>query len=53
MTKICAYLADFTYNRNGKEIVEDVKSEMTRKLPVYKLKKKLMKAILNIEIQEI
>ncbi len=50
---ICKYVADFTYTENGERIVEDVKSPMTRKLPVYVLKKALMKAILNIEIREI
>lgn len=49
---ICKYIADFTYNVGSTEIVEDVKSIMTRKLPVYLLKKKLMKAIHNIEIKE-
>lgn len=50
--KICSYVADFTYNKNGKEIVEDVKSEVTRKLPVYRIKKKLMKSFYNIDILE-
>lgn len=52
--KICSYIADFTYlNERGEKIVEDVKSEMTRKLPVYRLKKKLMKAVYGIEIKEV
>ena len=51
--KICKYIADFTYQRNGRQIVEDVKGEATRILPVYRLKKKLMKAILGIEIMEV
>jgi len=51
--KICSYIADFTYNKNGKEVVEDVKSEMTRKLPAYRIKCKLMKAFYNIDIKEI
>lgn len=48
------YVADFVYlvAATGQEIVEDVKSEFTRKLPVYRIKKKLMKSILNIEIKE-
>ncbi len=47
------YKADFTYfNKEGKYIVEDVKSEITRKNTVYRIKKKLMKAIYNIEILE-
>lgn len=37
------YIADFTYtDSDGKFIVEDVKSEITRKNPVYAIKKKLM-----------
>ena len=52
--KICAYVADFTYfDEHGKLVIEDVKSEITRKLPVYRLKKKLIKAIYGIEITEI
>jgi len=39
----CTYIADFVYIENGKQYVVDVKSEMTRKLPVYSIKKKLMK----------
>lgn len=49
---IC-YWADFTYIKDGVLIVEDVKSEITRKDGVYRLKKHLMMAILNIEIVEI
>ncbi len=33
--------------------VIDVKSEMTKKLPVYRLKKKLIKAIYGFDIVEI
>lgn len=37
------YIADFTYTgSDGVYVVEDVKSEVTRKNPVYALKKKLM-----------
>lgn len=60
--KVCIYKADFgyreqIYNKSGMKlywdrIVEDVKSEPT-KTPVYRLKKKLMKAIYNIEVREI
>ena len=53
-TKICDYVADFTYlDEHGNKVIEDVKSEITRKLPVYRLKKKLIKAIYGIEITEI
>ena len=50
--KICAYIADFQYERQNKDnfwcsIVEDAKGVET---PEFKLKKKLMKACLGIEI---
>jgi hypothetical protein len=48
--KICSYVADFRYVRNGRVVVEDVKGMLT---PVYKLKKKLVKAVLGIDIVEI
>ena len=47
------YVADFAYMENGVMIVEDVKSKATKSLPVYRLKKHLMKSIHGIEIQEI
>lgn len=46
---ICRYITDFVYTRDGIEIVEDVKGRLT---DVYKLKKKLMKAIHDIDIYE-
>ena len=48
------YKADFTYtdNETGKTIVEDVKSEATRKDAVYKIKKKMM-AYKGIIIREV
>ena len=48
----CAYYADFVYilNRTNEVIVEDVKGVRTE---VYKIKKKLMKYIYNIDIKEI
>ena len=36
------YICDFYYKQNGKEIIEDVKSEATKNNAVYKLKKKMM-----------
>jgi hypothetical protein len=52
--KVAYYVADFQYYdvETGQTIVEDVKSSHTRKLPVYRLKKKLMKSIYNITIVE-
>ena len=46
------YIADFVYEKDGKQIVEDVKSEATRKDKVYTIKKKMLLYIFNIEIQE-
>jgi hypothetical protein len=37
------YVADFVYTQNGNLIIEDVKSPMTRKLPTYINKIKLLK----------
>lgn len=50
--KICDYVADFVYMENGMQVVEDVKSEATSKLPIYRIKKKLMRAIHDIDIVE-
>jgi len=49
---ICKYIADFAYTRDGKRVVEDVKSKATA-TPLYRLKKKLMRAIHGIEIVEV
>jgi hypothetical protein len=46
---IASYVADFVYISEGSEVVEDAKGYLT---PVYKLKKKLMKAIYDIDIFE-
>jgi hypothetical protein len=47
------YIADFTYyDRNGKFIIEDTKSNFTKKLPIYILKKKLMLSVHGIVIKE-
>ena len=52
-TKVCTYVADFRYIEDGRVVVADVKSPATRKNPVYRLKKKLMRALYNIEILEL
>lgn len=41
---VAEYIADFTYFRNDELVREDVKSEVTRKLPVYRLKRKILAA---------
>jgi hypothetical protein len=48
--KICSYFGDFSYMRDGKYVVEDVKGMKT---PTYRLKKKLVEAIWGIEISEV
>jgi len=54
---VCSYVGDFKYFNSlidaaidANPVIEDVKGVKT---PVYRLKKKLMKAIHNIEIQEV
>jgi hypothetical protein len=47
---ICKYIADFTYVEDGKEITEDAKGVRT---PIYRLKKKLIKALYGIDIKEV
>lgn len=48
--KICTYIADFIYNEDGIQVVEDVKGVKTS---VYRIKKKLTEAIYNITIKEV
>ena len=50
--KIAAYCSDFNYMKGGQQVVEDVKSDFTRKLMWYRMKKKLMLALYGIEILE-
>jgi hypothetical protein len=50
---VCRYRADAKYIENGKIIVEDTKSKITKTNPVYRLKKKLLAATLDIEIREV
>lgn len=46
------YIADFVYIKDGQQIVEDVKSAITKKQAVYRLKKHLMKSVHNIDVLE-
>jgi hypothetical protein len=50
---ICRYVGDFEYRQGGVRVVEDVKSEITRKHPVYRLKNKLFEAVLGFQITEV
>jgi hypothetical protein len=49
------YEADFEYINveSGRVVVEDVKSPATRKLPTYRLKRKLVFALYAVEIREV
>jgi|SRR5262245_39878444 len=53
--KIGFYRADFRYEivATGNVVVEDVKGGAATKTPVYQLKKKLVKALYNIDIVEV
>ncbi len=46
------YIADFVYTQGGDTIVEDVKSEITRKEPLFVVKRKLMLWVHGIRIKE-
>lgn len=49
--KVGTYIADFRYiDSRGNTVIEDVKGMKT---PVYRLKKKIVEALYNIEIVEI
>ena len=47
--KICSYVADFTYMKEEKLVVEDTKG---MRLPAYIIKRKLMLAVHGIRILE-
>lgn len=47
-----SYVADFVYEEDGRIIVEDVKSPITR-TPVYRLKRKLLLYIHGIRVVEV
>ena len=50
---ILKYVSDFAYVKNGKQVVEDVKSAHTKTLPVYRIKKHLLFSVCGVEILEI
>lgn len=53
--KVFNYIADFAYFdiKKKKLVIEDVKSEVTKKLPLYRLKKKIIEAKYNVTITEV
>lgn len=52
--RACHYIADFVYTdtKTGAKVVEDVKSEATRKDKAYIIKRKLMLYLKGIKIHE-
>lgn len=50
LEKECAYIADFVYEENGNEIVEDTKGIKTKD---YIIKRKLMLFIHGIRVKEV
>lgn len=50
LEKECSYIADFVYEENGKEVVEDTKGFRTTD---YKIKRKLMLYIHGIRVKEV
>jgi hypothetical protein len=49
---VCTYVSDFTYYQGGLRCVEDVKTKVTM-TAVYRLKKKLLRAVHGLEIKEV
>lgn len=47
------YTADFTYKENGNLVVCDCKASAEFQDPVYRIKKKLLRYLLNIDIVEL
>jgi len=47
------FVADFVYQQDGRLVVEDVKSPVTRKLSTYRLKKRIVEANYGFEVQEV
>lgn len=45
------FIADFEYIENGARVVEDVKSEITAKLPTFQMKRHLMKHLHGIDVR--
>lgn len=52
--QVAKLIADFTYStKSGLQIVEDTKSDMTRKLPVWRLKSKMFAAQYGFQVTEV
>lgn len=51
---VAKYIADFEYtDEDGRRVIEDVKSPVTAKHPLYRLKRKLVEALHGITITEV
>ena len=51
--RACYYIADFVYEKQGKQVVEDVKSRITVSVASFVIKRKLMLYKHNISIKEV
>jgi hypothetical protein len=53
--EVGAYVADFVFfdPETDRIVIQDVKSGVTRKLPLYKIKRKLMEACYGIQVEEV
>lgn len=49
--KVCTYEADFAFKDKGRKRVIDVKSPATARLPVFRLKKKLVRALYGVDVE--
>lgn len=51
--RACTYVADFVYEQDGQQVVEDTKSAITSRHAAYIIKRKLMLFLYKIEIKEV
>ena len=49
--KLGSYIADFAYFTKQERVVEDVKGAATAKLPMFRMKAKMMKAFYGIDVK--
>jgi hypothetical protein len=53
--RITSYRCDFQYIEaaSGERVIEDAKSDMTKRIEAYRIKRRLMKAVLGIDVKEV
>lgn len=51
--RVCAYIADFSYQRDGKLVIEDCKSSATRANSTYRLKRAMLQIEYGVSVVEI